>query len=149
MISSLLFALGTISGPAVAAPSWEQLAHSSPSACVPLVSSQGTSFERWSVRFYRPGSYCLSQDLKQTELPAWLRLPHMAVPHEWKYKATNPDDSTRDIDLEQGGADQYNANIGETNRQKTCATRMVTPSSQKIILEPSCRPITVNNNGHL
>lgn len=82
MISPILFVLGTISGLAVAAPSSGQLAQPSPGACTPLVSLQGTSFERWSVRVYRPGSYCLSQGLKQTELPAWLRLPHMAVPHD-------------------------------------------------------------------
>ncbi|MCC2961290.1 right-handed parallel beta-helix repeat-containing protein [Massilia sp. IC2-278] len=82
MIRSLLLVLGTTSGLAVAASGSGQLAPSSHGACIPLTSSQGTSFERWSVRVYRPGNYCLSQDLKQTELPAWLRLPHMAVPHD-------------------------------------------------------------------
>jgi len=135
---------------------------SSSNACIRLSDrhSQG-----WSVRVEGPGTYCLAEDLNQSAPPAWMRLPHMAVPYDplvavvrgaagnimidlagrrlvtsmesgqgmmhlggaawtdgelyqWKYKATNPDDSTRDIDLEQGGADQYNANIGETNRQK-------------------------------
>jgi len=135
---------------------------SSSNACIRLsdLHSQG-----WSVRVEGPGTYCLAEDLNQSAPPAWMRLPHMAVPYDplvavprgaadnitinlagrplvttiesgqgmmhlggaawtdgelyqWKYKATNPDDSTRDIDLEQGGADQYNANIGETNRQK-------------------------------
>jgi len=36
----------------------------------------------WSVSVDRPGSYCLAEDLKQSALPAWMRLPHMPVPYD-------------------------------------------------------------------
>jgi hypothetical protein len=34
----------------------------------------------WSVRASAPGNYCLAADLKQTETPAMLRLPHQPGP---------------------------------------------------------------------
>lgn len=45
--------------------------------CTPLSNPRG-----WSVSIVESGNYCLVQDLKQLERPAWLRLPHGTIPHE-------------------------------------------------------------------
>ena len=52
---------------------------SSSNACIRLsdLHSQG-----WSVRVEGPGTYCLAEDLNQSAPPAWMRLPHMAVPYD-------------------------------------------------------------------
>ena len=34
----------------------------------------------WTVAVFKPGNYCLNHDLKQSVMPAWMRLPHQAVP---------------------------------------------------------------------
>lgn len=52
---------------------------SSSNACIRLSDphSQG-----WSVRVEGSGTYCLAEDLNQSAPPAWMRLPHMAVPYD-------------------------------------------------------------------